>query len=89
MLLRSPTSCNSRKDTTDRIRDILWQYGLPTHCEQDALDVERVRLAMSKDKSVRDRKLRFILVEEIGQVRLVDDVPEKILAMVLVRLSTA
>ncbi len=44
---------------------------------------------MSKDKSVRDRKLRFILVEEIGQVRLVDDVPEKILAMVLVRLSTA
>ncbi|MCY4657577.1 MAG: 3-dehydroquinate synthase [Gammaproteobacteria bacterium] len=77
------------KETTNRIHDILRQYGLPTHCEQDALNVERVRLAMSKDKKVRDGKLRFILVEEIGQVRVVDDVSEKMLTQVLNQLSSA
>ncbi|MCS7178650.1 MAG: 3-dehydroquinate synthase [Anaerolineae bacterium] len=56
-----------------RVRDLIGRLGLPVTC---AYDPERAYAAMATDKKRRGRTLRFVLLRQIGQVELVEGVPE-------------
>ncbi len=55
------------------VRTVLRRLGLPTAY---ACDPATVHAAMDTDKKRRGRSLRFVVVEQIGQVRLIEDAPE-------------
>ncbi len=56
-----------------RLREMLGRLGLPTSF---AFDEETVLAAMATDKKRRGRSLRFVVIEEIGRVKLVEGVAE-------------
>ncbi len=64
----------------ERVERVLREYGLPTRWGAPELGgdgaVERVLEAMMLDKKRVDGRLRLVLPEAIGKVRLVDDAPE-------------
>ncbi|MEP6774231.1 MAG: 3-dehydroquinate synthase [Chloroflexota bacterium] len=64
----------------ERLERVLGKYGLPTRWGAPELGgegaVERVWEAMMLDKKRVDGRLRLVLPEAIGRVRLVDDAPE-------------
>jgi 3-dehydroquinate synthase len=64
----------------ERVERVLAAYGLPTRWGAPDLDdegaVERVWEAMMLDKKRVDGRLRLVLPEAIGGVRLVDNAPE-------------
>jgi shikimate kinase/3-dehydroquinate synthase len=64
----------------ERVERVLSKYGLPTRWGDPDLGgedaVERVLGAMMLDKKRVDGRLRLVLPEAIGRVRLVDDAPE-------------
>jgi 3-dehydroquinate synthase len=60
-----------------RQRRILEAYGLPTGA--DGLDRERLMHAVSLDKKVQGRKVRWVLLEGVGRPVLRDDVPESVI----------
>ncbi len=53
---------------------MLGRLGLPVTY---AFDEDAVMAAMGTDKKRRGRSLRFVVIEDIGRVRLVEDVPEE------------
>ncbi len=55
------------------VRSVLERLGLPV---SHAFDPAAAYAAMDTDKKRRGRSLRFVVIEQIGQVRLVEDVPE-------------
>ena len=57
----------------DMLREMLARLGLPTAY---TFDEDAVIAGMGTDKKRRGRSLRFIVIERIGQVRLVDGVSE-------------
>ena len=64
-------------EVVERHRSLLAALGLPVSF--DGADWEEVRQVMSLDKKSRGRHLRLVLLEEIGQVRVVPDVDETVL----------
>jgi 3-dehydroquinate synthase len=58
---------------TERLREVLWRLSLPT-CT--AFDEDAVLAAMGTDKKRRGRSLRFVVIERIGKVSVVDRVAE-------------
>ena len=68
-------------DVLDRQRRVLERYGLPTSA--DGLDRERIMGAISLDKKVQGKKVRWVLLESIGHPVLRDDVPPEVVAAAL------
>jgi shikimate kinase/3-dehydroquinate synthase len=65
----------------DRQKAILTKFGLPVDCS--GVDVNDVLAAMELDKKVRDKTIRWVLLEDIGQVVIRSGVPEKDVLIVL------
>lgn len=59
---------------TDRLREMLGRLALPTGY---AFEEDAVLAAMGADKKRRGRSLRFVVIEEIGKVRLIESVAEE------------
>ena len=57
-----------------RLKEMLGRLGLPTHY---AFDEDRVLRAMGTDKKRRGRSLRFVVIEQIGKVSLIEGVGEE------------
>lgn len=71
-------------DATARQAALLTAFGLPTALPQAlTFPSEQVLSAMRLDKKSATGRLRFILPTRIGEVRLVDDVPENDVTAVL------
>lgn len=68
-------------DVLDRQRRVLERYGLPTSA--DGLDREHLMAAVALDKKVHGRKVRWVLLEDIGRPVLRDDVPPEIVEAAL------
>ena len=68
-------------DVLDRQRTLLERYGLPTSA--DGLDRARLLAAVALDKKVRDKKVRWVLLESIGRPVVRDDVPDDVVAAAL------
>ncbi|CAI2719541.1 3-dehydroquinate synthase [Nitrospina watsonii] len=67
--------------TVERITKLIHRYGLPTQLPDfPARDYIE---SMYRDKKAREKKIRFILVRALGQVEIVDAVPEAELEKVL------
>ena len=64
-----------------RLRSLIHAAKLPT--DVSALDADRLRSAMNLDKKVVDKKLRFVLLESLGQAYVSDDIREAALNAVL------
>ena len=70
-----------------RIKNLIALYGLPTKVPAD-IDVLDIVNAMETDKKARAGKLRFVLPESIGRVRIEEDVDREIIKKVLTSLSS-
>ena len=69
------------EDVVARQRVLLQRFGLPTTCP--GVDAASVTTAMELDKKVRDKAVRWVLLEGIGQPVLRDDVPlEQVLGVI-------
>ena len=73
-------------DQQKRLKDLIAAANLPTDVK--GVDTAKLRAAMNLDKKVVDKKLRFILLESLGEAYIRDDVPEERLAAVLARAGT-
>lgn len=69
------------EETVKRIEALIEKCGLPTRLPD--FPPERYIESMYLDKKAADKKIRFILVKELGSVEIVDAVPEKDLREVL------
>jgi 3-dehydroquinate synthase len=63
-------------DVVERQRALLERYKLPVRC--DGIDRPAVLTAMSLDKKVRRKAIRWVLLEDIGKPVLRDDVPTEL-----------
>jgi 3-dehydroquinate synthase len=68
-------------EAKDRQRRILELFGLPTHA--DSLDRERLLAAVALDKKVVRKKVRWVLLEDIGRTVIRDDVPPEVVEAAL------
>jgi shikimate kinase/3-dehydroquinate synthase len=68
-------------DVKDRQRHILELFGLPTHA--DGLDRELLLAAVALDKKVVRKKVRWVLLEEVGRTVIRDDVPPEVVEAAL------
>lgn len=64
-----------------RLQDLLIKLGLPV--EMPELDSSAVIESLYHDKKTMDRKIKFILVKEIGVIEIVDQVSEDEIAKIL------
>jgi 3-dehydroquinate synthase len=72
---------------TQRLVRLLQAVHLPTALPTGSLDVEAVLDRMRLDKKSLGGKLRFVLPTSMGQVELVDSVPEAAVRSVLADIS--
>ena len=70
-----------KEDVPRRIIDLIEKFGLPTRLPD--LKTEDLIQSMYLDKKTAHKKIRFILVKEIGAIEIVDDVPESLIAQAL------
>jgi 3-dehydroquinate synthase len=70
--------------TTERQRELLVEFGLPTTLQRWAMD--DLLATMRKDKKAVAGKMRFVLPRRLGTVDLFDDVPEDEVRRVLASL---
>jgi len=63
-----------------QIRDLLEKFELPV---KSKYDFKRVYKAMSYDKKNISGKFRLVLLKDIGKVKVVDEIPEKIISKTL------
>ncbi len=68
-------------EVKDRQRRILERFGLPTHA--DGLDRQRLLAAVALDKKVQGKKVRWVLLEDVGRTVIRDDVPPEIVEAAL------
>jgi 3-dehydroquinate synthase len=69
------------KDVPLRITNLLKKFGLPT--ELPDLKAEDIIQTIYLDKKTAHKKIRFILVKDIGSIEIVDDVAESLIAEAL------
>jgi len=73
-------------DIVARQRKLIEAFGLPTSCSN--VDRDKVLKAMALDKKVRERAVKWVLLEGIGQTTFRDDVPREDVMGVLQELLT-
>jgi len=71
-----------RKKEAERIRSLVEQYKLPNKIP-DNINSSDIINAMEIDKKVKEGKIRFILPESIGKVRIQDSVDRELIKEVL------
>ena len=71
-----------REDEANRLRGLVEKYSLPSRIPDD-LNVSEMMNAMEVDKKARAGRLRFILPEAIGRVRIEEDTDREIIKEVL------
>jgi 3-dehydroquinate synthase len=64
-----------------RIKEALTTWNLPVRCPP--FDAEAIWAAMAHDKKRRGRSLRWVLPRAIGEVEIVEDVPQDVVLSVL------
>ncbi len=69
------------EETVERQLELLKTFGLPTHCS--GVSPGTVLEAMELDKKVRNKSVRWVLVERIGSAIIRDDVPDEKVSGVL------
>jgi 3-dehydroquinate synthase len=74
-------------DVTERQRELLAEFGLPTAPLRD-WPAEQLLAAMRSDKKAVAGKMRFVLPRRLGEVALFDDVPEDDVRAVLAARTT-
>lgn len=62
------------ESAVERQRSALERFGLPTRAS--GVDIAAIRDAMSLDKKVRNKSIRWVLLDDIGRAVVRDDVPE-------------
>ena len=73
------------KNLVERIESILTKWGLPTRCP--TFETSAIWDAMAHDKKRRGRTLRWILVHDIGDVRIHEDVPADLVQHILIEMG--
>ena len=73
-------------DIVARQANLLEGFRLPTYCSD--VDKNEVVQAMALDKKVRERAIKWVLLEGIGQTTIRDDVPQEYVVGVLNELLT-
>lgn len=68
-------------DIVSRQKKLLERFGLPTSCS--GVDKDKVLAAMELDKKVRERAVRWVLLEDIGRTVFRHDVPMQDVVSVL------
>jgi 3-dehydroquinate synthase len=71
-----------QKDDAKLLKSLIKSYKLPTNIPKD-ISVSDIIDAMEIDKKVREGKLRFILPESIGRVRIEGDINRELIKEVL------
>ncbi|MEW6068747.1 MAG: 3-dehydroquinate synthase [Nitrospirota bacterium] len=69
-------------DAVSRIKDIIYSYSLPSEMPAD-IHIDQILSSMQLDKKAVAGELRFILPEEIGNVRIYKGITENILRELL------
>ncbi|RMF86173.1 MAG: 3-dehydroquinate synthase [Nitrospinota bacterium] len=69
------------QEVLERLENLLQAYGLPT--QAPSISPPAVQQALFLDKKVIDGRLRFVLPERIGQVRIRGDVPMSLVEEVI------
>ena len=72
-------------DVVERQRALVQKFGLPTAYHD--IDIKNVVQALELDKKVRERKVRWVLLEGIGQAIICEDVPQEVVLSVLADLA--
>lgn len=72
------------QEVVDRQQALLKRFGLPTECSD--IDMEAVLRAMELDKKVSGRKVRWVLLSDIGKPVLRDDIHREEVMSVLKKL---
>ncbi|MCM1984124.1 3-dehydroquinate synthase [Lyngbya confervoides] len=75
------------QDCCDRQHRLIQKCGLPTQLPQD-FDSQRVLSLLRSDKKVKDGAVRFVLPRAIGQVTLIDQVPDEVVLSVVEALKS-
>ncbi|MCH7821016.1 MAG: 3-dehydroquinate synthase [Proteobacteria bacterium] len=68
-------------DDEDRLRTLIQQAGLPVAPPQ--IDPEKFLAAMSRDKKVTNKQLRFVLINELGSAFVTSSYDEEMLDQIL------
>jgi 3-dehydroquinate synthase len=69
------------QEIVQRQQAVIQKFGLPTSCPD--IDKASVLQAMELDKKVREKALRWVLLEGIGEVVIRDDVPQEVVVDVI------
>jgi len=69
------------KEAATRLKNLIQKAGLPT--KMPKLDKKKLIEAMQHDKKVRQDKIRFVLLREIGDAFITDEVSPSLIAEVL------
>ncbi|MBA7597485.1 3-dehydroquinate synthase [subsurface metagenome] len=69
------------KEGERRQIELLKKAGLPTKVKD--VDPLKIIKALSRDKKVKEGRIRFILATEIGKVEIRDDIPPEVIKEVL------
>lgn len=71
-----------KEEEAEKIRELIQRYDLPCSVP-DGLDTSELIRSMGIDKKVTGGRLRFVLPDAIGSVRIVEDIDRKMLKGVL------
>jgi 3-dehydroquinate synthase len=63
-----------KNEDFELLEEIIGKLPLPVLPEFDPNDILQI---MQRDKKVRDRKIHFVLLEELGKAIIVDDVAKR------------
>jgi len=72
------------QDTVEQVRSLLSAYGLPTACP--GVEPSAVLTAMSLDKKVRQKAIRWVLLQGVGKPVVRDNVPREMVEQVVAEL---
>jgi 3-dehydroquinate synthetase len=64
-----------RREVVERQRVLLERLGLPTSCR--GVEMAAVLRAMEMDKKVKEKAIRWVLLEDMGQAVIRNDVPSE------------
>jgi len=71
-----------KREMAEELKGLVRMYGLPERIPED-IPVSEIMEAIEVDKKARAGKLRFILPEDIGRVRIAGDVDRELIKEVL------